>query len=323
MTAENRSEWASVATGVSAPVLLWCTGASWLWVLAGGLAAACVCIMVRHRQPDGQTMADKTCGLFGKYIGKGVLALQAAGLAVGAGFLLRRCGGVVPNLNDGFGWIAPVLAVLALAAVWSGRRSALVCGAVLFWLPAITVMGVLLFCLPQIRVEWLLPVGPAAQIMPACATFLLPVVMCYCRRPNRGRVQTVLTFVLVGFGVLASFLTSACISPLLAAEEQLPFLTLTASCQLLGHASRFDALISMTIVAAVFGFLCCCLCFVQEIFPGCSKQAMVLFALLVLAAATVMPMIPVFLAAAFVVLCWGGIPVVVACGKNRKNLRKS
>ena len=181
MSAENRSEWAVTAAATAAPLLLWGCGASWLWLLAGGLlAVACCTPVLRGRETVPQLLR---CTL-GKRVGTGVLWLQLASLALGAGWLLGRVGGIVPNVTHGGPWIPLVIMLLALAGAWRGRKAALASGAVLFWLILLTVGVVAVCSLLQIRWERIQPVGGIGQVLPAAAMFLLPMLAVCAKKPD-------------------------------------------------------------------------------------------------------------------------------------------
>lgn len=325
MSAEIRSEWATLAAALAAPLLLWCCGVSWLWVLLGGLAAVGVYALLCRLQPE-KDLAALTRSAFGGKIGTAVLWLQALGLALGAGYLLRSTDPIVPNLTRGYPWIPIVLCALALAGAWRGRKAALASGAVLFWLTTATVAVVAVFSLPQIRGDWLLPVGMPGQMLPALAVFLLPVLPLYCRRPEGQRSSVRLHLLVVLAAAAVVFITSACLSPRLAAQEPLPFFTLAATCRLLGHAARFDAVFCMSVSAAIYCMLILMLNYCHALTAGEKRWPMVVFILAALAASWLAPDEPSILMTTYLVAIWIAVPLycVLFCrGKKCEKSEKS
>ena len=319
MTAENRAEWACYACGLAAPVLLWGAGASWLWILLGGVLAVGVYVLVTQLCP-GSNLAAVTRQVFGPVWGKAILWLQAAALIFGAGYLLRGTDHMVPNLSAGYPWLAIVLCILALAGCWHGRKAAYASGAVLFWLVAITVGVVLLFCLPMLQARWMVPEGAPRQILGGLMAFLLPVVGLY-KDGAAGQRCSWLHLLLVFLGALVAFVTSACLSPRLAALETLPFFTLAAACRPLGYAARFDAIFCMTASVAIYCLLLVLLQFARILTEEKKRWPMVVFICGVLAASFAAAVIPVSLLEAYFVLFWVFFPIccsIFYCGKNRE-----
>ena len=116
---EQRSERAGLLAALAAPMLLWAVRASWLWVLAGGAAAAGYYLLLCRLQPQ-QDLAQVTRRAIGPGAARVLLWAQAVGLVVAGGWLLRQADAIVPNLTRGFPWIAIPLLCLAMAAVWRG-----------------------------------------------------------------------------------------------------------------------------------------------------------------------------------------------------------
>lgn len=322
MSAENRSEWAVLASALAAPILLWGCGASWLWLLAGGAAGTAVYALICYLQPE-QDLTALTRGVFGNKVGTLLLWLQLGALALGMGFILRQTDPVVPNIARGYPWIPVVLCALALAGAWRGRKATLASGAVLFWLIFLTVAAVVLFSLPQIRAERILPKGDAVQCLPAAAIFLLPVLCLYCRKPEAKRKSIVLQAVMLLVGVLIVFVTSGCLSPRLAAKETLPFFTLAASCSLLGHAARFDAVLCMTVCAAVYCLLGLMLNFCRQLVRKKECVPMIVFIVLTLLASWVVPEMPGWESCTYLVATWAILPVCCVVFDFLKKLQKN
>ena len=320
MSAENRSEWAVTAAATGAPLLLWGCGASWLWLLAGGLlAVACCTPVLRGRETVPQLLR---CTL-GKRVGTGVLWLQLASLALGAGWLLRRAGGIVPNVTHGGPWIPLVIMLLALAGAWRGRKAALASGAVLFWLILLTVGVVAVCSLPQIRWERIQPVGGIGQVLPAAAMFLLPMLAVCAKKPDEKQNAWKLPGAITASAVAVAAITAGCLSPRLAATESLPFFTLAASCRLLGHAARFDAVLCMTVTAALYCLLVLMLNFCRQLSETEKQGPLLVFSVLALLCAWWAPVVPVGITGGCLVVLWGILPAYCAiCEKRKKNAKK-
>ena len=322
MSAENRSEWAVTATAVAAPLLLWGCGASWAWVLVGGFLATGLYAVTCRLQPQLQ-MTEVTRCVLGERLGGVVLWMQMTALALGAGWVLRRTGGIIPNIADGYPWIPVILGLLALAGSCRGRKAALASGAVLFWLVVGTLGVVVVFALPQIRLARIRPEGAPVQLLPSLLLALLPVLGLYCRKPEARRTSVALHLVIVLTAAAVVFVTTGCLSPRLIAGEPLPFFTLAASCRLLGHAARFDAALCMTVSAAVYCMLILMLNYCRQLDRTHKSLPQALFVLQALGASWAVRWIPAAWIGAYLVLCWAIAPVFCAgFGKRKKNAKK-
>lgn len=322
MSAESRSEWAVAATGIAAPILLWGCGASWLWVLLGGLLAVGLYAVTCYLQPEAQ-MTAVTCCVFGARLGEIVLWMQMAALALGAGWVLRQTGGIIPNIADGYPWIPVILSLLALSGSSRGRKAALSSGAVLFWLVIGTVGIVTVFSLPQIQLNRVCPEGAWTELIPALLLALLPVLGLYCRKPEARKTSVLLQLVVAVATAAVVFITTGCLSPRLIAAENLPFFTLAASCRLLGHAARFDAVFCMTVSAAVYCMLILMLNYCRQLTRTHKNLPQILFVILSLGSSWLIQWIPAAWIGAYLVLCWAIAPVFCAgFGKRKKNAKK-
>lgn len=290
--------------------------------MAGGVLAVGIYALLCRLQP-GEDLTCLTGMVFGPKVGRVLLWLQAVGLAVGAGYMLRRTDGIVPNLPSGYPWIPMVLCLLALAGAWRGRKASLASGAVLFWLCVVTVGVVAVFSLPQIRGAWLRPEGDVRQILPALAAFLLPVVPLYCRKGGQHRRNPAFLYgVVVLAAVAVVLITSACLSPRLAQQEQLPFFTLAAVCRLLGDAARFDAVFCVTVSAAVYCLLLVMLNYCHCLAGATRRWSMVAFIVLALAMSGLDNPTWEWLGTIYIVLTWALLPLCCALMGYGKKLKK-
>lgn len=304
MLRENRSERAAYIAALAAPILLWGVRTSWLWLLCGGLAAVAVYALLLHARRNLTQLSRMVFGLGGA---RAVQLLQMGALAVAGGWLLRQTTGIVPNLAVGYLWIAVPLLCLASVALAQGRRAALATEAILFWLPVITVTVVLLAALPEIKKEWIVPVGGIEQIVIAFAVFLIPVTGLYLRTPEKNGVGWLLWVVVIA--ALIVLVTSGCISPRQVVTEALPFYTLAASSRLLGYASRFDAVISVAVVSAVYCALTTLGQFVYTLSQAGKRWGAVVFYSIMLLSSLLLPWISTEIVAAYFVFSWAVIPI--------------
>ena len=229
----------------------------------------------------------------------------------------------MPNVADGYPWIPVVLSVLALAGAWRGRKAALSSGAVLFWLVVVTIGVVTVFSLPQVKLERIKPEGTIIQIIPTLLLFLIPTLCLYCRKPEARGTSVRLNLVVVLSGVLASLVTTGCLSARLISGEALPFFTLAASCRLLGHAARFDAVLCMTVSAAVYCLLILMLNFCRQITPGRKTWLLLVFIFLALGSSWLVNWIPAIWIGVYLVIFWVILPVCCACFGTEKKIEKN
>ena len=310
LQAQNRSEWAALAAGICAPVILWCTGASWLWVLCGGVLAIGVWFAIRCRMQLDRTLAERTVDVLGNGLGRFVLLLQAVSLAAAAAISLRRSGQIIPNLDQGYPWVPLVLIALALSAAVRGNAVVNRCAAVLFWLPVVSALLILLFALPETELRWLRPEGAPTQIFPSLAIFLLPVLFWYHQPISKQKAIYPVLFVL--FGVLSALICAACLSPRLAATEKVAFFTMAATAHLLGLASRFDALLSAAAIVALFCFLAKLLAAVPVLTGQArKKEKMIAFCVLAFAGSMIRSDLLDVVATACATIFWGLIPLAI------------
>ena len=237
LTPRQSRAWGLCALSVPAAMAL--TGHGWLWVLAGSAAASGIVLFLQTLQHrSGQSLLEQMARAFGQHGG------QIVGAAVCLWLLLAASGAAAASqiaFEDDLGPFLPAIPLLLAAlAGQKGRRAAgRVCGVLALCLAGLYAI-ITAASLRHVQPDWCRPQGVPADaalalclcLGPACLAFVTGGEETPHVSPGTAAASALLPAV-------PAFLTAACLSPELARQEPLPFLTLTKSLSVLSVMQRF------------------------------------------------------------------------------------
>ena len=246
--------WSLCALSVPAAMAL--PGSGWLWVLGGSVLACvlAVCLQAMQRR-SGLCMREAFDQAFGA--GGGQIAAAAELL-----WLLFAASGAAAAsqiaFEDDLGPFLPAIPLL-LAAL-AGRKGRLAVGACLRGAGVVPCGIVCDHCrgIPAACAGGLVPAGRGAG---GCSAGTLPVSgarvsgVCRSGRGNAAQFDWDVRRLSALLPAVPAFLTAACLSPELARQEPLPFLTLTKSLSVLSVMQRFELLLSVAQLLGLFALL--------------------------------------------------------------------
>ena len=245
----ERQRWAWIVAGISAAVAAKGCGLGWVWVLAGGIAAAIYYINIEHRQ--------RSCGLavqmaaaWGKWILVPVLLWTITAMA----WTAVLADGAFPMI-DGFPSLGWVLLLLAAVGCRKGAGACAACAGVLclLLLPLYgTVAG---FSLPEADLTMLKPYGHWTNGMAALGLFLLPAAVWFLPSRRRKKAMWKEMLLLPVIGAIPAAVTAAVLTPALAAALDAPFYTVAQSVSLFGVIERIEPLLSAAMTMGIFCLL--------------------------------------------------------------------
>lgn len=254
VTVRQRRAWMLCAGSV--PAVIVCAGISWQWALLGGAAAAAILWLCAwlQREQDGRTLAE--CGRAA--LGEAGWEITAAAAAVWTVLVLarvtREAGRAFPESHDPVG-LGLALLLLAAVACRNGELVPARCAGVLAAVLGGLYAALLLACAQEAEVQWLRPWGDARQGAAACGYLLLPGAACYLGERPEGRRCVGSWTVLLAAAAPAAFaaVTAGCLSPRLAAIEELPFYEAVQGLSGLAVLRRLEPLAS---AAMLLGYFC-------------------------------------------------------------------
>ncbi len=324
VTVRQRRAWMLCAGSV--PAVIACAGIGWQWALLGGAAAAAILWLCARMQAElgGQTLPE--CGQ--AVLGKTGWQIAAAAASIWAVLVLarvtREAGRAFPESHDPIGL---GLALLALAAV-ACRNGELVparCAGVLASVLGGLYAVLLLACAQEADVQWMQPWGDVRQGAAACGYLLLPGAGWYLRARPAGKPGGGWTAVISGAApAVLAVVTGGCLSPRLAAMEELPFYEAVKGLRGPTVLQRLEPLASAAMLLGYFCAMTLLLCTAGSAVDARAKQWRYL--------------LPAFCAGAASIIAerlnktiwivggtvfWGGIPLgILLVGYCRKKQKK-
>ena len=325
LTPRQVRAWSLCALSVPAAMAL--PGCGWLWVL-GGSILACVIVVCQQamQRRSGLSMREALTAAFGAGGGRVVAAAELLWL------LFAASGAAAASqiaFEDDLGPFLPAIPLL-LAAL-AGQKGRLAAG---------RVCGVLALCLAglyaiitaaslrHVQPDWCRPQGVPADaalalclcLGPACLAFVTGGEETPHVSPGTAAASALLPAV-------AAFLTAACLSPELARQEPLPFLTLTKSLSVLSVMQRFELLLSVAQLLGLFTLLVMLVCAADSMTDMMKRKkdaerASGAFCLLAFGGSFFAYRLPIWLWAVGAAIFWGIVPVLTQVIVNIKKTEK-
>lgn len=307
---------AATASALLLPLTTLLSRCDWPWVGAGA-ALACGYYIMYRRRPAAET-ENRTP--------KPLAWLHAAALLLLCALLSQQVGTLFPE-TAGRAWVGLGVLLLAAAAASRGTAVVLRCGAVLC-LPLTLVCGaVVLLAIPGAKASWLAPqnatLGGAASLL----LFLIPASF-FCLAPRSSDSGDGCTaspwkwaLALGVFATLCAAVTSACLSPRVAAQP-MSFYTLARSVSVFGVMLRLESFVSGALTASAFAGMGLLLRAAKKVLqvraPDGSVWALVALAGLL----SLLPGKILSLSAAVSAIFCAGIPIVTQALVDRKKPEK-
>lgn len=324
LTPRQVRAWSLCALSVPAAMAL--PGCGWLWVLGGSILACALaaCQQAMQRQ-SGLCMRQAFARAFGAVGGRIMAAAELLWL------LFAASGAAAASqiaFEDDLGPFLPAIPLL-LAAL-AGQKGRLAAGRVCAVL-ALCLAGlyavIAAASLRHVQVDWSRPQGVPADAALAFCLCLGQACMAFITAEDEVPR--------ISFGAAASallpavpaFLTAACLSPELARQEPLPFLTLTKSLSVLSVMQRFELLLSVAQLLGLFTLLVMLVCAAESMTDMMKRKkdeerASGAFCLLAFGGSFFAYRLPIWPWAVGAAIFWGIVPVLTQVIVNIKKSEK-
>ena len=325
LTPRQMRAWSLCALSVPAAMAL--PGSGWLWVL-GGSVLACVltvCLQVMQRR-SGLCMREAFDQAFGT--GGGRVAAAAELL-----WLLFAASGAAAASQIAFeDDLGPFLsAIPLLLAALAGQKGRLavgrVCGALALCLAGLYAI-ITAASLRHVQAAWCRPEGVPADAALALCLCLAPACLAFIAAKEempRNSIGTAAVSALLP--AVPAFLTAACLSPELARQEPLPFLTLTKSLSVMSVMQRFELLLSVAQLLGLFTLLTMLACAAGEMAAAVrgkriGENESGMFCLLAFGGSFFAYAVPMWVWAVGAAVFWGLVPILTQVIVNIKKSEK-
>ena len=302
-------------------------GSGWLWVL-GGSVLACVltvCLQVMQRR-SGLCMREAFDRAFGT--GGGRVAAAAELL-----WLLFAASGAAAASQIAFeDDLGPFLsAIPLLLAALAGQKGRLavgrVCGALALCLAGLYAI-ITAASLRHVQAAWCRPEGVPADAALALCLCLAPACLAFIAAKEempRNSIGTAAVSALLP--AVPAFLTAACLSPELARQEPLPFLTLTKSLSVMSVMQRFELLLSVAQLLGLFALLTMLACAAGKMAAAVrgkriGENESGMFCLLAFGGSFFAYAVPMWVWAVGAAVFWGLVPILTQVIVNIKKSEK-
>ena len=325
LTPRRVRAWSLCALSVPAAMAL--PGCGWLWVL-GGSALACVltvCVQAMQRH-SGLCMREAFVQAFGT--GGGRVAAGAELL-----WLLFAASGVAAAsqiaFEDDLGPFLPAIPLLLAALVGQKGRLAAgrVCGVLALCLAGLYAI-IAAASLRYVQAAWCRPEGVPADAALALCLCLAPVCLAFIAAKEETPRNSIGTTAASAFlPAVPAFLTAACLSPELARQEPLPFLTLTKSLSVLSVMQRFELLLSVAQLLGLFALLTMLVCAAGNMTAAVKQKESGeneggVFCLIAFGGSFFAYAIPIWVWAVGAAVFWGMVPILTQVIVNIKKTEK-
>lgn len=325
LTPRQVRAWSLCALSVPAAMAL--PGCGWLWVLGGSIIACALtaCQQAMQRR-SGLCMREALVRAFGPGGGRAAAAAELLWL------LFAASGAAAASqiaFEDDLGPFLPAIPLL-LAAL-AGRKGRLAAG---------RVCGVLALCmaglyaiiaaasLRHVQPDWCRPQGVPADAAMALCLCLGPACMAFVTaKEETPRVSPGAAAASALLPAVPAFLTAACLSPELARQEPLPFLTLTKSLSVLSVMQRFELLLSVAQLLGLFALLAMLVCAAESMADMMKRKkdaerASGAFCLLAFGGSFLAYRLPIWIWAVGAAIFWGVAPILTQVIVNIKKTEK-
>lgn len=325
LTPRQVRAWSLCALSVPAAMAL--PGCGWLWVLGGSIIACALaaCQQAMQRR-SGLCMREALVRAFGPGGGRAAAAAELLWL------LFAASGAAAASqiaFEDDLGPFLPAIPLL-LAAL-AGRKGRLAAG---------RVCGVLALCmaglyaiiaaasLRHVQPDWCRPQGVPADAATALCLCLGPACMAFVTaKEETPRVSPGAAAASALLPAVPAFLTAACLSPELARQEPLPFLTLTKSLSVLSVMQRFELLLSVAQLLGLFALLAMLVCAAESMADMMKRKkdaerASGAFCLLAFGGSFLAYRLPIWNWAVGAAIFWGVAPILTQVIVNIKKTEK-
>ncbi len=325
LTPRQVRAWSLCALSVPAAMAL--PGCGWLWVLGGSIiACALVACQQAMQRRSGLCMREALVRAFGPGGGRAAAAAELLWL------LFAASGAAAASqiaFEDDLGPFLPAIPLL-LAAL-AGRKGRLAAG---------RVCGVLALCmaglyaiiaaasLRHVQPDWCRPQGVPADAAMALCLCLGPACMAFVTaKEETPRVSPGAAAASALLPAVPAFLTAACLSPELARQEPLPFLTLTKSLSVLSVMQRFELLLSVAQLLGLFALLAMLVCAAESMADMMKRKkdaerASGAFCLLAFGGSFLAYRLPIWIWAVGAAIFWGVAPILTQVIVNIKKTEK-
>lgn len=325
LTPRQVRAWSLCALSVPAAMAL--PGCGWLWVLGGSILAcalaACQQAMQRH---SGLCMRQAFARVFGAVGGRIMAAAELLWL------LFAASGAAAASqiaFEDDLGPFLPAIPLL-LAAL-AGQKGRLAAGRVCALL-ALCLAGlyavIAAASLRHVQVDWSRPQGVPADAALAFCLCLGQACMAFVTAEDEvPRISFGAAAASAILPAVPTFLTAACLSPELARQEPLPFLTLTKSLSVLSVMQRFELLLSVAQLLGLFALLTMLVCAAERMLGTVRRKNGTgstggVFCLLAFGGSFLAYRLPIWSWAVGAAIFWGVVPILTQVIVNIKKSEK-
>ena len=265
-TARQRDAW--ILAAMTAPAVALCAGIGWQWALLGGGVSAALSLLCRR---SDQPLRTQAIAALGPAAGKTVMALAALWNLLALAWLTQKAGSAFPETEDPVA-IRLILLALAAFAVRKGETVPARCAAVIALVLAGLYALLLLAALHNVQPQWLQPWGSFRRALPLLTFQLLPSAAYYPGNGKGERGKAAAWPLLLLAPAIAAALTAGCLSPRLAAAEEVPFYEMVKGLSLFTVVERFEPLASVALTGGYFCAMSLLLCTARACFGGQSKS---------------------------------------------------
>ena len=325
LTPRQVRAWSMCALSVPAAMAL--PGCGWLWVLGGSVIACAfaACQQTMQRR-SGLGMPQALAHAFGAGGGRIMAAAELLWLLFAA---LGAAAASQIAFEDDLGPCLPAIPLL-LAAL-AGQKGRLAAGRICAVL-ALCLAGlyavVAAASLRHVQTDWCRPQGVPADAALAFCLCLGPVCMAFVTREEETpRITPGAAAVSALLPAVPAFLTAACLSPELARQEPLPFLTLTKSLSVLSVMQRFELLLSVAQLLGLFALLTMLACAADRMADAVVQRTRTgstggVFCLLAFGGSFLAYRLPIWCWAVGAAIFWGVVPILTQVIVNIKKSEK-
>lgn len=325
LTPRQMRAWSLCALSVPAAMAL--PGCGWLWVLGGSVLACAltVCQQAMQRR-SGLCMRQALVCAFGAGGGRILAAAELLWL------LFAASGAAAASqiaFEDDLGPFLPAIPLLLAAlAGQKGRLAAgRVCGVLALCLAGLYAI-IVAASLRHVQAAWCRPQGVPADAALAFGLCLAPAGTAFAAAEEEMPRVSPGTAAASGLlPAIPAFLTAACLSPELAREEPLPFLTLTKSLSVLSVMQRFELLLSVAQLLGLFALLAMLVCAAGSMTDLMTQKRSAgrpggVFCLLAFGGSFLAYRLPLWIWAVGAAIFWGVVPILTQVIVNIKKTEK-
>ena len=325
LTPRQIRAWSLCALSVPAAMAL--PGCGWLWVLGGSmLACALAACQQTMQRRSGLCMPQALVRAFGAGGGRAMAAAELLWLLVAAS---GAAAASQIAFEDDLGPFLPAIPLLLAAlAAQKGRLAAgRVCGVLSLCLAGLHAI-IAAASVRHVQADWCRPQGvPADAALAFCLCLGLVSMAFITAEGETPRISPGATAASALLPAVPAFLTAACLSPELARQEPLPFLTLTKSLSVLSVMQRFELLLSVAQLLGLFALLAMLVCAAENMMDTVRQRKRTgsaggVFCLLAFGGSFLAYRLPIWVWAVGAAIFWGVVPILTQVIVNIKKTEK-